>query len=206
MTYPRRMDQRAWDERYAGADLVWTAEANRFLVAEVADLAPGRAADLAAGECRNAVWLAEQGWDVDAIDFSSVGLEKGVRLAEHRGVAAAVHPVVADLAVWSASGAYDLVLVAYLHLPEPLRTPVFAAAAAAVAPGGTLLVIGHDLANLDGGYGGPQDPGVLTTAPALVAAIGDLAVIRAEPVERPVTTPEGERIAIDHVLRAVRAA
>lgn len=206
MTYPRRMDQRAWDERYAGAELVWTAEANRFLVAEAADLVPGRAVDLAAGECRNAVWLAEQGWDVDAIDFSAVGLEKGVRLAEHRGVAAAVHPVVADLADWSAPGAYDLVLVAYLHLPEPLRTRVFAAAAAAVAPGGTLLVIGHDLANLDGGYGGPQDPGVLTTAPALLAAIGDLSVIRAEPVERPVTTPEGERVAIDHVLRAVRAA
>ena len=206
MTYPRRMDQRAWDERYAGADLVWTAEANRFLVAEASDLEPGRAVDLAAGECRNAVWLAERGWQVDAVDFSAVGLDKGVRLAEHRGVAAAVHPVVADLAAWSAPRTYDLVLVAYLHLPEPLRTSVFGTAAAAVAPGGTLLVIGHDLANLDGGYGGPQDPAVLTTAPALVAAIGDLEVIRAEAVGRPVTTPEGERIAIDHVLRAVRTA
>jgi SAM-dependent methyltransferase len=200
------MDQRAWDERYAGAELVWTAEANRFLVAEVTDLEPGRAADLAAGECRNAVWLAERGWDVDAIDFSAVGLEKGVRLAEHRGVGDRVHPVVADLAGWSAPRTYDLVLVAYLHLPEPVRTAVFSAAAEAVAPGGTLLAIGHDLANLDGGYGGPQDPAVLTTAPALVAAIGDLTVIRAEPVERPVATSEGERIAIDHVLRAARTA
>ncbi|MEY4008045.1 MAG: hypothetical protein RLZZ467_1100 [Gemmatimonadota bacterium] len=200
------MDQRVWDERYSGSELVWTAAANRFLVAEVADLAPGRAADLAAGECRNAVWLAERGWDVDAIDFSAVGLEKGVRLSEHRGVSDAVHPVVADLTGWSSPRRYDLVLVAYLHLPEPTRTAVFSAAAEAVAPGGTLLVIGHDLANLDGGYGGPQDPAVLTTAPALVAAIGPLDVIRAEPVERPVATPDGERIAIDHVLRAVRTA
>jgi SAM-dependent methyltransferase len=200
------MDQRAWDERYAGAELVWTAEANRFLVAEATDLAPGRAVDLAAGECRNAVWLAEQGWDVDAVDFSAVGLEKGTRLAEHRGVADRVHPIVADLTTWTAPDAYDLVLVAYLHLSAPTRDAVFTAAAAAVAPGGTLLVIGHDLANLDGGYGGPQDPAVLTTAPALVAALGDLTVVRAEPVERPVATPDGERIAIDHVLRAVRAA
>jgi SAM-dependent methyltransferase len=200
------MDQRMWDERYAGADLVWTAEANRFVVEEVADLAPGRAADLAAGECRNAVWLAERGWDVDAIDFSSVGLDKGVRLAEHRGVAARVHTVVSDLTAWSAPRTYDLVLIAYLHLPEPARIAVYGAAADAVAPGGTLLVVGHDLANLDRGYGGPQDPNVLTTATDLVPALGDLEVVRAGPVERPVVTPDGERIAVDHVLRAVRAA
>jgi SAM-dependent methyltransferase len=200
------MDQRMWDERYAGAELVWTAEANRFVVEEVADLTPGRAADLAAGECRNAVWLAERGWEVDAIDFSSVGLDKGVRLAEHRGVAAHVHPVVSDLTEWSASRAYDLVLVAYLHLPQPARTAVYGAAADAVGPGGTLLVVGHDLANLDRGYGGPQDPAVLTTATDLVPVLGDLEVLRAGPVERPVVTPDGERIAVDHVLRAVRAA
>lgn len=206
MAYPRRVDQRAWDERYAGADLVWTAEANRFLVAEAADLAPGRAVDLAAGECRNAVWLAERGWAVDAVDFSAVGLDKGIRLAEHRGVAARVHPTVADLAGWVAEVPYDLVLVAYLHLSRPLRDRVYAAAAAAVAAGGTLLVIGHDLTNLEHGYGGPQDPAVLTTAPDLVPFLGDLEVVRAESVERPVLTPEGERIAIDHVLRAVRRA
>lgn len=200
------MDQHAWDERYSGAELVWTAEANRFLVAEAADLEPGRAVDLAAGECRNAVWLAERGWEVDAVDFSRVGLEKGARLAEHRGVAARVRPTVADLTTWSAPGAFDLVLVAYLHLPEPARTAVFSAAAEAVAPGGTLLVIGHDLANLDRGFGGPQDPAVLTTADALVPLLGGLEVVRAGPVERPVATPEGERIAIDHVLRAVRSA
>jgi len=206
MTYPRRMDQHAWDERYAGADLVWTAEANRFLVAEAADLPPGRAVDLAAGECRNAVWLAERGWEVDAVDFSAVGLDKGIRLAEHRGVATRVHPTVADLGDWSAPARYDLVLVAYLHLPRPARDRVFAAAATAVAPGGTLLVIGHDLSNLERGYGGPQDPAVLTTAPDLVPLLGDLDLVRADPVERPVTTPEGERVAIDHVLRAVRRA
>lgn len=200
------MDQRFWDERYAGADLVWTAEPNRFLVAEAADLAPGRAVDLAAGECRNAVWLAEQGWEVDAVDFSAVGLDKGARLAEHRGVGARVHRVVADLATWKAPRRYDLVLVAYLHLPAPVRAVVFGAAADAVAPGGTLLAIGHDLANLDRGYGGPQDPSVLTTGPDLVGMLGDLEVLRAGPVERTVVTPEGERTAIDHVVRAVRAA
>ncbi|MFM7270239.1 MAG: SAM-dependent methyltransferase [Actinomycetes bacterium] len=200
------MDQRFWDERYAGADLVWTAEANRFVVDEVADLPPGRAVDLAAGECRNAVWLAERGWEVDAVDFSAVGLAKGERLAEHRGVAARVHPVVADLLTWSAPGRYDLVLVAYLHLPAPARATVFGAAAAAVARGGTLLVVGHDLANLTEGHGGPQDPAVLTTAADLVAHLGDLTVLRAGPVERRVETPDGPRTAIDHLLRATRTA
>ena len=74
------MDARAWDERYAGAELVWSSRPNRFVEAEVAGLPPGLALDLAAGEGRNAIWLAEQGWQVTAVDFSSVGLDKGRRL------------------------------------------------------------------------------------------------------------------------------
>ena len=78
------MDHRLWDERYAAAELIWTAEPNRFLVAEVNGLAPGRALDLACGEGRNAVWLAAQGWEVTGVDFSRAGLDKAHRLAPQR--------------------------------------------------------------------------------------------------------------------------
>ena len=76
------VDRNAWDERYAGDELVWSAQPNRFLVAEVETLPPGRALDLACGEGRNAVWLAERGWDVTGVDFSNVGLDKARRLAD----------------------------------------------------------------------------------------------------------------------------
>src|SRR4051794_41852696 len=75
------MDAAAWDERYAATGLVWSAEPNRFVVAEMADLRPGRALDLAAGEGRNAIWLAVRGWRVTAVDFSAVAIDKGRRLA-----------------------------------------------------------------------------------------------------------------------------
>ncbi len=77
------MDSEAWDERYAGTELFWTAQPNRFLVSEVSGLTPGRALDLACGEGRNAVWLARQGWDVVGVDFSQNGLDKGRMLARH---------------------------------------------------------------------------------------------------------------------------
>ena len=75
------MDAKAWDERYADSELVWSVEPNQFVAAECADLPPGRALDLAAGEGRNSIWLARRGWDVTAVDFSQAGLDKGRRLA-----------------------------------------------------------------------------------------------------------------------------
>src|SRR4051812_27791396 len=89
------MDREAWDKRYEGKDLIWTAHPNRFMAAEIAGLPPGRALDLGAGEGRNAVWLAEQGWEATAVDFSEVGLAKGAELAARRGVS--VTWVAADL-------------------------------------------------------------------------------------------------------------
>ena len=83
---------------------------------------------------------------------------------------------------------------------------VFRAAAAAVAPGGTLLVIGHDRDNITRGHGGPQDPGLLYTPAEVTAELDGLTVQRAEQVMRPVRTPEGERTAIDTLVRAERPA
>lgn len=197
------LDGQAWDERYRGSDLVWGAGPNRFLVEQVADLTPGTALDVACGEGRNAIWLAEQGWLMVGVDFSSVGLDKARRLAGERGVT--VDWVQGDLTTWEPPDLCDLVVVMYLHLPAHVRHHVFARMAGSVAPGGAMLVVGHDLSNLTEGHGGPQNPLVLYGPDDVVGDVdGILAIERAERVHRSVSTPEGEATAIDVLVRARR--
>jgi SAM-dependent methyltransferase len=194
------MDQRAWDERYQNKELLWTAEPNRFLVEAVEGLTPGKAIDLAAGEGRNAVWLAQQGWKVDAVDWSDVALDKGRELAKRAEVE--VWFTREDLREWwPAPQQYDLVLVAYLQIPYLERHGVWRGAARAVAAGGHLVIIGHDWDNLEHGYGGPQQPEALYSPGEVVDVIGEsLEVIRAEQVRRPVETDDGIREAIDNIV------
>jgi SAM-dependent methyltransferase len=199
------MSSDEWDRRYGGSELLWTAQANRFLVAEASGLAPGRALDLACGEGRNAVWLAEQGWQATGVDFSAVALAKAERLAEARGVA--VDWVRADLLEYEPEpGSRDLVVVFYLQLPAAERRPILRRAAAAVAPDGLLLVVAHDLSNIEHGFGGPQEPSVLYSADDVVADLEPegLEIERAEVVRRPVETAEGEKHALDLLVRARR--
>ncbi|MFD2398945.1 class I SAM-dependent methyltransferase [Prauserella oleivorans] len=111
------MDSTAWDRRYTGAEFEWTTEPNRFVVEQTTGLTPGRALDLGTGEGRNAVWLAEQGWTVSGVDFSTVGLDKARRLAHARDVR--VDWTLADVRDYQPEpSAFALVLVAYLHLPS----------------------------------------------------------------------------------------
>lgn len=196
------MDATAWDRRYAETDLVWSAEPNRFVVAELADLPPGRALDLAAGEGRNALWLAGRGWRVTAVDFSAVATDKGRRLAQRAGVV--VDWVIGDVLTYQPDGpGFDLVIIAYLHLPPADMSTVWSGAVRALAPGGVLLVVGHDRRNLDEGTGGPQDPTLLYAPDAIVAHLAGLHVDRAERVRRPVLE---DRVAVDTLVRAHRAA
>jgi len=197
------VDSNVWDERYAGDDLVWSAEPNRFFVAEAETLPPGRALDLACGEGRNAVWLAERGWDVTGVDFSNVGLDKARRLADARGVS--VHWELADVTEYMpAPESFGLVIVMYLHLPQAARRVAFRHAAAAVAAGGSLLVVGHDITNPSEGWGGPRDTAVLYGPDDVVADLVGLETVKAERVRRPVPTDDGEKIAIDVLVRATR--
>lgn len=200
------MDASDWNDRYRDAALVWSAGPNQFVAELVGDLPSGRAIDLAAGEGRNTIWLAEQGWDATAVDFSDVAIGKAREIAERRGVA--ITAEVADLATYvPAPGGYDLVVVAYLQIPADQLDPILRRAADAVAPGGTFLLVNHDLANLDGGYGGPRQAAVLTTPQQVVAAIGDAVVIElAEVVERHVQTADGGRVALDTLVLARRPA
>lgn len=195
------MDAADWDARYAGTELLWTAEPNRFLVAEVDDMPPGRALDIACGEGRNAVWLATKGWKAVGVDFSAMGLDKGRALAAQRGVE--VDWVRADVTDYEPPArAFDLVVLLYLQLPNDLLRVALAHAASALAPAGTLLVVGHDSTNLTDGYGGPQDPSVLFTPDDIVAALPALAIVKAEQVHRTVDTDAGPRVAIDALVRA----
>jgi len=200
------VDRQQWDERYAGAEFEWSMHPNQFVAAELAALPPGRALDLAAGEGRNSVWLAERGWSVTAVDFSRVGLDKGRALGAARGVAdGRVEWVVADLSEYSpARAAFELVLIAYLQVDAALLARVLAGAAAALTPGGTLLVVGHDLTNLTDGVGGPQSPDVLYTPEAITAGLPGLRIVRAERVRRTVERDGAQATAIDTLVRAER--
>jgi len=200
------MDRHDWDARYAAReDLVWSGEPNATLVAEAGGLPPGRALDLACGEGRSAVWLASLGWQVAGVDFSREGLRKARALAEARGVS--VEWFEADLLEYAPEpGAFDLVLLLYLQLPADERRVVLARAAGALAPGGTLLFIAHDLDNLEHGHGGPGRPEVLSTPEGVVADLSGMAIERAERIRRRVALPDGgEAVAIDTLVRARRA-
>lgn len=199
------MDQAAWDERYAGPELVWGAGPNCFVAEELAALEPGQALDLGTGEGRNAIWLAGRGWQVTGVDFSATGLARAAELARQRGVTAGwVHANL--LSYQPAPAGYDLVLIAYIQLPADELAQLVRTAATALAPGGTLLAVGHDRDNLDQGFGGPQYPHVLWTPAAVAGALDGLTVERAEQVRRHVKTADGERVAIDTLVRAARPA
>src|ERR1700759_4472964 len=135
------MDQTAWAARYAETVLFWGLGPNCFVAEELATLPPGRAIDLGTGEGRNAIWLAERGFTVTAVDFSRVGLARAAGLAAERGVS--VDWVHADLLDYQpAPGRYDLVLIAYIQLPADRLTALARAAASAPAPGGPLPATG----------------------------------------------------------------
>jgi 2-polyprenyl-3-methyl-5-hydroxy-6-metoxy-1,4-benzoquinol methylase len=194
------MERQDWNRKHGEAGLLFGAEPNRFLVAEVSELTAGRALDLACGAGRNAVWLAERGWQVTGADFSDVAIENARGLAAERGVE--VDWAVADLREWEPPArAFDLVVVLYLQLPAEELGPILGRAADAVAPGGTLLVVGHHSANIAEGSGGPKDPRVLYTAEEVAASLDGLEIEKAERVLRSV---EGERDAIDTLVRAHR--
>lgn len=198
------MDREDWNRRYAAEEFIWTVNANRFLLEEVANLAPGSALDLAAGEGRNAVWLAEQGWTVQAVDLSDVAVEKGKRLATARGVSDRIEFRQADLRTYAPEeNRFDLVVLVYLQIPQADLVPILIRAAKAVAPGGTFLLVAHDSTNLKHGYGGPQHPALLYTAEQVVAALGnELEIEKAGCVDRPVQTNAGVQVAKDCLVRA----
>ena len=194
----------AWDERYRAQPQHWSGQPNPSLVAEVADLKPGTALEAGAGEGADAHWLAERGWQVTAVDLSTVAMEKAAAQAEQRGLDVTWRQL--DLTAEPAPGTYDLVTSHYLHLPAEPRAAMLAHLAAAVAPGGTLLVVGHDITDLDTAIPRPGLEDMWWSADDIAATLDDGWTVEvAEARPRPARDPAGaEHTVRDTVLRARR--
>jgi SAM-dependent methyltransferase len=202
--------QQAWEERYRAKPLVWSGKPNPQLVAEVAALTAGRALDAGCGEGADAVWLAQNGWRVTALDISATAL---ARAAEHAAAAGAdiaqrIDWVRKDLTVEPLDDdGYDLVSAQFMHVPSDIRKDLYARLAAAVAPGGTLLIVGHHPMDLRVSAHRMHVPDMMFTAEQLVDEI-DLSgweIAAAQTRPRRVTNHDGHEITIhDAVLLARR--
>ncbi|MDG4832854.1 class I SAM-dependent methyltransferase [Solwaraspora sp. WMMD1047] len=199
-----------WDERYASSDRIWSGNPNPHLVSTATGLTPAAALDVGSGEGGDAIWLAAQGWQVTAVDVSPVALERAARHAAEAGEAVAQRITwqPADVLSWDPGRQrYDLVSAQFVHLPPPGLTDLHRRLAAAVRPGGTLLIVGHHPSDLETSLRRPRLPELMFTAEQVAATLDpdEWEVVVAAAPQRQVTDPEGQQVTIrDAVLRAVR--
>jgi SAM-dependent methyltransferase len=207
---PEAFDAAFWDARYSSAHSLWSGNPNPHLVTEADGLAAGTALDAGAGEGADAIWLAERGWQVTAVDISGVALGRAAGHAAKAGdeVAARIHWLREDLIEWTPpERAYDLVTSQYLHLPAALRHAFFTRLAAAVRDGGTLLIVGHHPSDLDTTLQRPNHPELLFTGDELASDLGvdGWEIVTNVAAERETTDPDGRPVtAHDTVFRARR--
>ena len=198
------MDAHEWDQRWLDKRLHAHGEASPVVLAALEGLEPGRALDLGCGSGRHAAWLADRGWRVTAIDFSSEALRQARERAAE--LAVDVDWIEADLVSYEPPrAAFDLVLLAYIHVPSDVRRAILAKAEAALGAGGTLLLVGHDLTNIGTGAPGPTSPSVLYTPADIVPELQELDVGHTEQVRRPVELEDGSTVeAVDALVVATR--
>ena len=197
------MKRDEWDRKYSEQEQLWSSRPYRLFEPEIAGLEPGRALDLACGEGRHAITLARLGWKVLGVDFSEVAIAKARQRAAEADVSAAFRcEDVLDFEPEPA--AFELVIAFFLQLPAAELRRVLKRATAAVAPGGTFLLVGHDSSNATDGVGGPSDPSVLYTPDDVAAELPGLEIEKAEKVLRDVAGED--RPAIDALVRAHRPA
>ena len=204
------VDEAFWDERYRASSALWSGQPNAHLVSEATGLTPGTALDIGCGEGADAIWLAERGWRVTAVDFSTVALQRGAAHAAQvsADVAQRITWLHADLTTWvPVEASYDLVSAQFMHLLKDPRDALFRRLAASVTPGGSLLIVGHHPSDLQTTARRPSLPEMFFTA-ADVAALLDPPEWRTavnESRARPALDPDGQTITIhDAVLRAAR--
>ena len=205
-------EEAAWEERYRSSPAIWSGRPNPQLIGEAADLTPGRALDVGSGEGADAIWLAEQGWRVTAADISATALQRAAGHAEAAGpqIAARIEWTHADLRDHAvAEGRYELVSAQFMQLPGKVRRQLHVRLAAAVAPGGTLLIVGHDPSDLRTAAHRPHFPDAMFTAEEVAESLDPEAwdVLVAEARPRAAVSPDGHDITIhDAVLVARRRA
>jgi len=199
------MDNSSWVKKYDTPAYVYTTDVNQFVVELCGNLTPGTAIDVAGGEGRNAVWLAEQGWTVEVIDFAPNALAKARRLAEERGVADRIITTEASALDFTAQLApVDLAVVAYLHIYSHQFAQAMETTVAAVKPGGHVMGVWHALENLQHNSHGPQNPDSLPSVDSLSKLCADLGleVLTLENRDGKVRTDEGPKPSVTVVLLA----
>jgi 2-polyprenyl-3-methyl-5-hydroxy-6-metoxy-1,4-benzoquinol methylase len=165
-------DQQSWEERYQAHPKIWSGRPNAALVAPVEHLLPGTALDVGCGEGGDALWLAGRGWQVTALDFATTALERGRERASELGIADRITWTHADLTRWAPEDErFDLVTAMFVHLPGESMTTLVPRLAEAVAPGGTLVLAGHDPHDEHMAAHRPDVPGMFFTAAELVALL-----------------------------------
>ncbi|MFQ6614937.1 MAG: methyltransferase domain-containing protein, partial [Fidelibacterota bacterium] len=168
-----------WDERYAGEDYVYGTNPNQFLVSCAPRLSGKKVLCIADGEGRNGVWLARQGFEVTSIDFSARGLEKARKLAEKYEVS--LNCVQADVTQWDYSrSAYDAIISVFAHFPHSVYPDLARRWIRALKPGGHLVLVGYDQAQLGRDSGGPKSPDLLYDLNQIQSCFHDLDVLYLE--------------------------
>ena len=179
-----------WNERYGTSDYFYGIEPNEFLRDSASPLPRGRALCLAEGEGRNAVWLAEQGFEVHSIDIAEAGVDKTLRLAASRGVT--VHAVVGDLNDYTIDpGSWDLIVSIFAHTPSALRRRIHRAVVEGLAPNGTFVLEAYTPDQIPLGTGGPKDPDMMPTAALLVNELEGLTFLTCRETTREVIEGAG---------------
>jgi SAM-dependent methyltransferase len=205
--------QEFWDERYRSTDRVWSGKPNLHLVDQAEGLTPGTALDVGSGEGADAIWLAQQGWNVTAVDISVVALDRAAEIAAKIGadVAGRIAWLHEDVSSWDPGHArYDLVSAQYMHMPKPERTDLFRRLANAVAVGGTLLIVAHHPSDLQTTVPRPPTPERFYTADELVAEVlnhgnhGEWDVVTSAAEPRPATDPDGRTVTVHDTVLAAR--
>ncbi len=209
-----KFTQEFWDDRYRSADQIWSGQPNPQLVAQTADLAPGEALDVGCGEGADAIWLARHGWTVTATDVSAVALERAAGDAARQGdeagedIARRITWRREDLLSWAPEPQrFDLVSAQYMHLPGPEQAALHTRLAAAVRPGGTLLVVAHHPDDMRAHAALADRPDMFRRAEDIAASLdpGEWEIVVAEAVGRSAIDPDGQPIQVrDTVLRATR--
>lgn len=199
-------DAAFWDRMYSQRQAAWDGEPNPLLAQALAGLAPGTALDVGCGEGADAIWLANQGWRVTAVDLSNVALDRG-RAAD---AAHLVSWLQADMVSWQPpADAYDLISLHYVHLPPSERAALFGRLARAMRPGGMLLLVAHHPSDQETTIGRPPIPDLFFTAEEVAAMLapGRWEVLFGGTRPRSVTDREGRALTInDTVLQARRIA
>ncbi len=202
-----------WEERYRGSDSVWSGRVNHSFAAAAATLEAGTALEFGCGEGADAIWLAQQGWQVTGVDISPTAIGRATEAATKAGLAPdGVRFIAADLAGWSTDDTYDLVTASFLHSPVAFdRTSALSEAAGYVRPGGHLLVVSHAAAPPWADPSSDHHHDFLSPTDEVESLALDpeqWTTVLAEVRARPATAPDGQPVTLDDsviLLRRQRA-